>query len=488
MTGTFAAADSNIDQTVFDDGFCQSPPQPGDAWQIEGELSTNSMDCARLMEFVYVSRMKVFDHLANTKAQVHEETPWKLSLRAASRASSLISAHTHVLAAVASQRPECFSEHVRLLLIVNLRRMKSLTDGQFHQLWLVGQDGPQASAELAKKLGNWLTESADLLDADLRTMRTVLRAWRPPLPDEARFFSHEADGRYSTMEALRRDTFKEWQLDTGLMQALLRHVLPVDAAVADFGAGSGQYATWLNDTGLVAAYAFDGSPDIELVTKGAVLNADLGRPLSLWRKFDWTICLEVAESLPADLVPTLLRNLDDHTTEGLVLSWARPGLQGLGHANPQREPEVLRLVRDNTLLYFDKDMTAKLRTSATIAHFSESLYVLVRKPPRDSSEGCGAGEICEARTVPAASVVESDTLAPGCSVEDGWIYAGNDVQMFNNVPTAAACCELCTSNDQCRFWTWSKEESHKELCWIKSTREYRINHDGFVSGARIGAS
>lgn len=28
----------------------------------------------------------------------------------------------------------------------------------------------------------------------------------------------------------------------------------------------------------------------------------------------------------------------------------------------------------------------------------------------------------------------------------GWIYAGNDVQMFNAVKSASACCELCNSD------------------------------------------
>ena len=36
--------------------------------------------------------------------------------------------------------------------------------------------------------------------------------------------------------------------------------------------------------GLVTALAFDGSPDIHLVTKGAVALADLGQPLNLGRR------------------------------------------------------------------------------------------------------------------------------------------------------------------------------------------------------------
>merc|ERR1712232_1066540 len=108
-----------------------------------------------------------------------------------------------------------------------------------------------------------------------------------------------------------------------------------------------------------------------------------------------------------------------------------------------------------------------------VPYLAESLFVFVRNPRKGSG---GGSDMASA----------GSDLAPGCSAEEGWIYAGNDVQMFSNVASAAACCELCNSNSQCRFWTWSREDSHKDLCWIKATREYRINHGGFVSGARGG--
>lgn len=45
-------------------------------------------------------------------------------------------------------------------------------------------------------------------------------------------------------------TLQEYQLDKGLLQGMLR-MFSLDSVVADFGAGSGQYAKWLNDTGPV---------------------------------------------------------------------------------------------------------------------------------------------------------------------------------------------------------------------------------------------
>merc|ERR1712183_831393 len=134
------------------------------------------------------------------------------------------------------------------------------------------------------------------------------------------------------------------------------------------------------------------------------------------------------------------------------------------------EGDVLDLVKRHTGLYIDQSLTRQLRAASQVTYLGESLLVFTRHPTA-STEG---------------SISPQSTAAPGCSAEDGWIYAGNDVQMFSNVQSAAACCDLCNSNDLCRFWTWSKEDSHKELCWIKATREYRINHEGFISGARSG--
>lgn len=458
-----------IDPAVFDGDYCATKPATAPRTQ---ELNIASMDCGKLMEFMYVTRQKIHDELERQKTECEDPTfqpAWKTLLRIVSRATSLMSAHTHFLAALSSQRKECFSEHVRLLLIVHLRRMRAMKTGHMKQLWMFSQNGPEPLDEVFSHTKKWLGEAEDLFAVDLRTMSTVLRTWRPPLPEEARFYSHETDGRFSTIEALRRDTFEEWQLDKGLLRALIRQ-LPIDSTVADFGAGSGHYASWLNDTGLVTAYAFDGSPDIELVTKNAVKSADLGRPFTLWQKFDWTLCLEVAENIPPELTPAFLRNLDAHSEHGLILSWAKPDVQGLGTANPRSEAEVLKLMQEHTGLHLDTQRTHTLRTASTVPYLADSLLAFVRNPSSATATCAPGDSTCQA--------------GDPCGTEAGVIFAGNDIQMYPNVPTPAACCELCRSHDTCRYWSWSQEESHKDLCWIKSNREVRISHEGFISGVR----
>merc|ERR1712190_710675 len=110
------------------------------------------MDCGRLMEFIYISRLKVWESFEKPKKDAGDKTaaplPWTAALRYASTGTSFFSAHAHVIAAIASQRAECFSEHVRLLLIVNLRRTKALETSHVKLLWLMGQDGPEKEDEL----------------------------------------------------------------------------------------------------------------------------------------------------------------------------------------------------------------------------------------------------------------------------------------------------------------------------------------------------
>lgn len=496
LAGVKAQGGVGLDPEIFQPGFCAAAAPPNAAEWSDPTLNTNLMDCTRLMEFLYITRARTRDELTLLRfgpiADVSNGTEvstlqaegvsWVEVMHNVSHGASLLSAHVHISAAIASQRTECFSEHVRLLLVVNLRRMKNLFTRQVLQLWRVLEGSVGEFLKIAKA---WLKEAAELFDADLRTLQAVLRSWHPPTPEEARFYSHEADGRFSTLEVLRRDTFEEWKRDIGLLQGLIRHVLPVDSVVADFGSGSGHYAKWFNDTGLVKAIAFDGSPDIEVVTKGSVLNVNLAKPLMLWRDFDWVICLEVAEHIPAELTEVFLKNLDSHVRDGLVLSWAQPDYPGMGHANPQTEAQVLKLISQHTTLHLDQVLTNRIRSSATIPYIVNTVRVFTRKVPSHSlpltgQPTCAAGD----PTCKAESVGDNMGSSGACVSEDGWIYAGNDVQMFSDVTDASGCCDLCNGHDSCRYWTWSKEESHKNLCWIKTTKEYRVFHQGFVSGIR----
>lgn len=202
-----------------------------------------------------------------------------------------------------------------------------------------------------------------------------MKDWQAPDPREAQYFSDEADGTFTTLELLRRDTFAEWMVDKGLLRALLKNLIEADSTVADFGAGSGAYATWLNETGLATAWAFDGTMDVAQVTSGNVTHFNLADPMPLGRSFDYVLCLEVAERIPPEHTTTFLSHLDRITTKALVLSWSPP--PHVGQVNGRTEAEVVDLFAKHApSLQVDQDMTNRLRPSVHLPYLARTLLVL----------------------------------------------------------------------------------------------------------------
>eukprot|EP00438_Fugacium_kawagutii_P029238 Skav229573 [mRNA] locus=scaffold568:717721:719109:+ [translate_table: standard] len=188
-----------------------------------------------------------------------------------------------------------------------------------------------------------------------------------------------SDGSYSAFEYLRRQTFNGWVLDKGLMRGFLRHCLkPVYGiaarrTVGDFGAGGGQYSAWLNDTGLVAALAFDNTMAVRDITGGAVQEVDLMQPdLDLQRKFDWVMCLDVASLLPKPKAALLLRNIKRHVLPGggLLLNW--------GEASDQAHQKDTQLfVEKETGFSFDQQITEKIRLGAETSKFRNNVMLFL---------------------------------------------------------------------------------------------------------------
>merc|ERR1719305_707012 len=188
--------------------------------------------------------------------------------------------------------------------MVSLRRMKALLQQEQRQLWFVFQ---ATLPELRRTALDWLREAVQLFEADVRTMGSVMSVYATPEVPEA-YEKLEADGRVSTLEMLRRQTFEERSPDDlALARVLLRQVLEIDSRVADVGAGNGWRAQWLNDTGLLeGCWAFDSSPDVGLVTRNAVSEANFGHAdvdLGLGVAFDW---VPGVNPLPEEKVRALL--------------------------------------------------------------------------------------------------------------------------------------------------------------------------------------
>jgi len=198
------------------------------------------------------------------------------------------------------------------------------------------------------------------------------------------------DGVLSSFEYLRRQVFGGWPLDKGLLRGLLRHVWrpgygdrpPV--SVGDFGAGGARYSEWLNETGLVEAFAFDGVQMVADISGGRVLEVDLATPLRLWRTFEWVICLEVGQHMPQKNTQMLLQNLRNHAEKGLIISWASsPATGAVGGssrsvqdaAGPLDEAEVSALVTRETGFKFDHAATVAVRGGCEVGDLAKTVAV-----------------------------------------------------------------------------------------------------------------
>lgn len=358
------------------DAFAASVDHHIHDWDSQVDFALNeSLNCSDFLEYVYLSRDRIrqqLDYVRGNFSQEDEQfrlqgavggsSAWAMTHM--SQAASLLSAHLHIHGVLSAARPECLNEHLQLLFLMSLRRMKLLLQSQLRHLWLVFQ----GTAELVRQgAGKWLTEAVELFEADIRTYEQIMVNWRskediaaprlearddcalalllgaeanssgsvplrpgPPLPP---FHAYEPDGvALSTIEVLRRETFEDWPVPKPLLRALLRFVLPRDSHVADFCGHAGAAAAFLNDTGLVKAYAFDPSTNIKLLSKNAVEQARIhGEELRLWRSFDVTMCLHDFGSSPK-VWAQIWQNIELSTKRAAILNCGSDRQQAMNGA------------------------------------------------------------------------------------------------------------------------------------------------------------
>jgi hypothetical protein len=109
------------------------------------------------------------------------------------------------------------------------------------------------------------------------------------------------------------------------------------ASLLDVGAGTGAWLNAANQLGMQDVLGVDGVPaggrNVE-VPAHLIQTVDLRAPLSLGRRFDVVLCLEVAEHLDAEYAGTLVASLCAHG-DRIYFSGAAPGQRGEHHVNCQ---------------------------------------------------------------------------------------------------------------------------------------------------------
>jgi len=165
-----------------------------------------------------------------------------------------------------------------------------------------------------------------------------------------------------------------WTRDDPMLFRMATALLREGDHIADVGAGPGFYSEWLNGTGIFSAIPFDGSPEIERMTRGRVRRLDVTKPLvqRLRGKFNWVLSLEFIEHVPPNYERVILENLAALCTVGAVISWS-PDHQ-TNHVNAQPFAYVIKALQ-RVGLELDQAATEDLRKASKVSYISRSLGV-----------------------------------------------------------------------------------------------------------------
>ncbi|CAD7973382.1 unnamed protein product [Amoebophrya sp. A25] len=195
--------------------------------------------------------------------------------------------------------------------------------------------------------------------------------------DKVKSHHQNEHGMFLPYELWRREVFKQWAVDKGLLRGILKHVvddLYAGRAIADFGAGGGHYARWINDTGLLTAYAYDGIQGVTDVTKGAVQYWNLVEEQDgHWREYDYGMCLEVLEHIPKEFSASVLTTISKYVRNRLIMSWSSDR-EGIGHVNCKTEDQWNPIV-ETFGWKVNKELTQTLREMASVEYISHSVTV-----------------------------------------------------------------------------------------------------------------
>lgn len=117
-----------------------------------------------------------------------------------------------------------------------------------------------------------------------------------------------------------------------MVKSIMSHMNP--STVLDLGCGGCNFSNMFNDSGCDVT-AVDGSKHAaDTANKGVdFILHDLTEALSLGKKFDLVLCVEVIEHLEEAYENALLKTIVSHADDWVVFTGAKPGQGGKGHVN-----------------------------------------------------------------------------------------------------------------------------------------------------------
>jgi SAM-dependent methyltransferase len=162
-----------------------------------------------------------------------------------------------------------------------------------------------------------------------------------------------------------------------VLPVVLDHIAPL--SVVDLGCGPGAWLRAFADLGVTDVLGIDG-PYVDvadlLVDEQEFRHHDLRDRVTLGRRFDLAMSVEVAEHLPIERAPTFVDDLCA-LADTVLFSAAIPGQGGVGHINEQWQSYWVSLFADRGFGVKDV-LRSRLWTNQDVAHcYSQNLFLFV---------------------------------------------------------------------------------------------------------------
>jgi tryptophanyl-tRNA synthetase len=151
-------------------------------------------------------------------------------------------------------------------------------------------------------------------------------------------------------------------------------LFPKDKPVIDFGCGKGAYCRYLKDIGFKEVIGVDGEyyQGVEIED---FIKMDLSQPINMVTNFN-VICLEVGEHIPEENLDFFLTNISSACLNYLVISWALPGQDGIGHISCRTNEWVISELNKRGFTYLERE-TSEIRTVSEgfVNYFKDTLMI-----------------------------------------------------------------------------------------------------------------
>lgn len=134
-----------------------------------------------------------------------------------------------------------------------------------------------------------------------------------------------------------KDSFKERQGSLASAEVIVPMIIKLlnPSSVIDLGCGAGEFLSVFKKNGVKDILGIEGewiNLDTLLIPKNSFIKKDLQNEVTLNRKFDLAISLEVAEHLKQESSETFVKSLAN-LSDIIVFSAGIPFQRGLGHIN-----------------------------------------------------------------------------------------------------------------------------------------------------------